>query len=200
MPGKPETRVYIVPANGGEPKLLTENPWSYFHGWSPDGKTIAFTRPDHKGGGNIWAIPVEGGTEKALTTGSGISDDPDYSADGQWIYFNSDRGGSMQIWKMRPDGSGAEQVTHDEFGNWTPHPSPDGKSILILSYPKGVTGHPTNTDIAFRILNVADGKTRTVVNVMGGAGSDNTPNWAPDGKHFAFVSFDAVTGGSEGGH
>lgn len=192
MPGKAETRVYIVPATGGEPKVLTENPWSYFHGWSPDGKTIAFTRPDHKGGGNIFAIPVEGGTEKALTAGSGISDDPDYSADGKWIYFNSDRGGSMQIWKMHPDGSDAAQVTSDEFNNWTPHPSPDGESVLILSYPKGVTGHPTNTDIAFRILNVADGKIRTVVNVVGGAGSDNTPNWAPDGKHFAFVSFDEV--------
>jgi len=192
MPEKPETRVYIVPAAGGTPKLLTENPWSYFHGWSPDGKTVAFTRPDHKGGGNIFAIPVEGGAEKALTAGSGISDDPDYSADGKWIYFNSDRGGSMQIWKMRPDGSGAEQVTSDEYGNWTPHPSPDGQSILMLSYPKGVKGHPTDTDIAFRVLDVASGKIRTVVEVMGGAGSDNTPNWAPDGKHFAFVSFDAV--------
>jgi TolB protein len=197
MPEKPETRVYIVAAEGGEPKLLTETAWSYFHGWSPDGKTIAFTRPDHKGGGNIFVIPAEGGAEKALTTGSGISDDPDYSADGKWIYFNSDRDGSMQIWKMRPDGSGAEQVTHDEYGNWTPHPSPDGQSVLILSYPKGVKGHPTNTDITFRILNVADGKIRSLVEVVGGSGSDNTPNWAPDGKHFAFVSFDLAT--DEGG-
>lgn len=189
MPGKPETRVYIVPAEGGEPKVLTETAWSYFHSWAPDGKTIAFTRPDFKGGGNILTIPVEGGAEKALTTGSGTSDDPDYSADGQWIYFNSDRGGSMQIWKMKPDGSGAEQVTHDEFPNWTPHPSPDGKSVLILSYAKGVTGHPTNKDIAFRILNVADGKIRVLVNVVGGSGSDNVPNWAPDAKHFAFVSY-----------
>jgi TolB protein len=191
-PEKPETRVYIVPADGGKPKLLTETAWSYFHGWSPDGKTIAFTRPDHKGGGNIFAIPADGGAEKALTTGSGISDDPDYSADGKWIYFNSDRGGSMQIWRMQPDGSGAEQVTRDEYGNWTPHPSPDGQSVLILSYPKGVTGHPTNADIAFRVLSVADGKIRTVVEVVGGAGSDNTPNWAPDGKHFAFVSFETA--------
>jgi len=189
-PGKAETRVYVVLAEGGEPKLVTEGAWSYFHGWSPDGKTIAFTRPDHKGGGNIFAIPAEGGTEKALTSGSGISDDPDYSPDGKWIYFNSDRSGSMQIWRMQPDGSGAEQVTRDEYGNWTPHPSPDGRSVLILSYPKGVKGHPTNTDISFRILNVADGKLRTVVNVVGGAGSDNTPNWAPDGKHFGFVSFE----------
>lgn len=193
MSGKPETRVYVVAADGGEPKVVTEGAWSYFHSWSPDGKTIAFTRPDHKGGGNIFVIPAEGGAEKALTTGTGISDDPDYSADGKWIYFNSDRGGSMQIWRMRADGSGAEQVTHDEYGNWTPHPSPDGQSVLILSYPRGVKGHPTNTDIAFRVLNVADGQLRTIVGVVGGAGSDNTPNWAPDGKHFAFVSFEGST-------
>lgn len=193
MPGKPETRVYIVPSGGGEPRLLTENPSSYFHSWSPDGKTILFTRPNHTGGGNILSIPVEGGTEKALTTGSGISDDPDYSADGNWIYFNSDRAaGPMQIWRMRPDGSGAEQVTSDEFNNWTPHPSPDGKSILILSYDKGVSGHPANKDVALRILNANDGRIRTLVNIVGGAGSDNVPNWAPDGTHFAFVSFQTL--------
>jgi len=190
MPGKPETRVYIVPSNGGEPRLLTENPSSYFHSWSPDGKMIAFTRPNHTGGGNILSIPVEGGTETELTKGSGISDDPDYSADGKWIYFNSDRaGGLMQIWRMRPDGSGPEQVTSDDFNNWTPHPSPDGKSIVIVSYDKDVKGHPANKDIALRIFNVSDGKIRVLVNLVGGAGSDNVPDWAPDGTHLAFVSF-----------
>jgi Tol biopolymer transport system component len=199
MPGQPETRVYVVPSDGGEPRLLTQNPSSYFHSWSPDGKTIAFTRPNHTGGGNILSIPVEGGVETALTTGSGISDDPDYSADGKWIYFNSDRaGGPMQIWRMRPDGSGAEQVTSDEFNNWTPHPSPDGKSIVILSYDKDVKGHPTNRDIALRILNISDGKIRVLVNLVGGAGTDNVPDWAPDGTHLAFVSFQMLPEGEAG--
>jgi TolB protein len=194
-PGKPETRVYIVPSAGGQLRLLTANPSSYFHSWSPDGKTIAFTRPNHAGGGNILSIPVEGGAEKALTTGNGISDDPDYSADGKWIYFNSDRaGGLMQIWRMRPDGTGAEQVTSDDYNNWTPHPSPDGKSIVVVSYDKDVNGHPSNKDIALRILNVSDGKLRVLVNLVGGAGSDNVPNWAPDGTHLAFVSFQMLPG------
>jgi TolB protein len=200
MPGKPETRVYIVPANGGTPRIVTENPASYFHSWSPDGKTIAFTRPSH-GSGNIYAISVDGGAETALTAGTGISDDPDYSPDGKYIYFNSDRTGSMQIWRMLADGSHPEQVTFDEFQNWTPHPSPDGKSILILSYDKDVTGHPANKDIALRILNVADGKLRVLVNIVGGSGTDNVPNWAPDGMHFAFVSYQMLpvddTGSSE---
>ncbi len=188
MPDKPETRVYVIPAHGGPPRLLTPIPNSYFHSWSPDGKTILFTRPDH-GSINIYAIAAEGGEERALTSGNGTSDDPDYSADGQFIYFNSDRGGTMQIWRMRPDGSAPEQMTSDEMNNWTPHPSPDGKSIVILSYPREVTGHPANKDVALRLLTPEDKNVRTLVDIVGGSGTDNVPNWAPDGQHLAFVSY-----------
>jgi TolB protein len=186
----PGRRVYIVPAGGGAPRMLTE-PNSYFHSWSPDGKTILFARPEH-GSINIFAIPAEGGDEKALTTGTGVSDDPDFSADGQYIYFNSDRAGGMQIFRMRPDGSQPEQMTFDEHANWTAHPSPDGKSVLILSYANGVKGHPVNQDVTLRILDVATKKVRDLVEIVGGGGSDNVPNWAPDGQHFAFVSYEML--------
>lgn len=189
MPDKPEARVYIVPSAGGMARMVTEHPASYFHSWSPDGKMIAFTRPSH-GSGNIYAIPAEGGAETALTTGNGISDDPDYSPDGKYIYFNSDRaGGTMQIWRMRADGSQPEQVTFDGYNNWTPHPSSDGKSVLILSYDKSETGHPANKDVTLRILTPSDGKIRTLVNLVGGSGTDNVNNWSPDGTHVAFVSY-----------
>jgi len=190
-PARPEPRVYIAPSGGGTPRMLTENPLSWFHSWSPDGKTIAFARPSH-GSGNIYAISVDGGPETALTTGTGISDDPDYSPDGKYIYFNSDRTGTMEIWRMLADGSKPEQVTFDGLNNWTPHPSPDGNSILILSYGKGVTGHPANKDVTLRILNANDGKVRDLVGIVGGSGSDNVPNWAPDGKHFAFVGYQMI--------
>jgi len=183
---QPGPRIYIVPSAGGAPRMLTENPSSWFHSWSPDGKTIAFVRPG-QGSLNIYAIPVDGGPETALTTGTGVSDDPDYSPDGQYIYFNSDRSGSMEIWRMRADGSRPEQVTFDGLNSWTAHPSPDGESILILSYGKGVSGHPADKDVSLGILNAKDGKIRDLVRIVGGNGSDNVPNWAPDGKHFAFV-------------
>ena len=197
MPDKPENRIYIIPSTGGTPRLVTENPNSYFHSWSPDGKTILFTRPDH-GSLNVYAISPDGGPETALTTGTGVSDDPDYSPDGKYIYFNSDRSGSMEIWRMNADGGHPEQVTFDEFQNWTPHPSPDGKSILVLSYSKDTTGHPANKDVALRILNVADGKLRVLVNIIGGSGTDNVPNWAPDGTHFAFVSYQMLPADDNG--
>jgi TolB protein len=188
MPDRPESRVYIVPSSGGTPRLVTEHPYSYWHSWSPDGRTLVFSRPDH-GSLNIYAIPVEGGEERALTSGNGVSDDPDYAPDGKYIYFNSDRGGNMQIWRMRPDGSEPEQVTSDDLVNWTPHISPDGKSMVFLSYEKGVTGHPANKDVVLRVMSMDDRKVRVLVNIVGGSGTINVPSWAPDSHHLAFVSY-----------
>ena len=197
-PDKPEIRIYMLPAAGGPAKLITENPNSYWHGWSPDGATLLFVRPNN-GKLIIYSIPAAGGEEKVLTPLDGVNDDPDYSPDGRYIYFNSNRaGGTMQIWRMKPDGTGPEQVTSDEMNNWTPHPSPDGKSIVIVSYPKEVTAHAANKDIALRILTPDDKKVRDLVHIVGGSGSDNVPNWSPDGKRFAFVSYQMLPEGDAG--
>jgi hypothetical protein len=61
----------------------------------------------------------------------------------------------MQIWRMRPDGSSQERVTQDDYANWFPHPSPDGKWLVMLSYDKSVEGHPPNKDVALRIMPIA---------------------------------------------
>ncbi len=188
MPDQPETRVYILPATGGTPHILTTNPRSYFHSWSPDGRTILFSRPEH-GTINFYAIPAAGGEEKPVTSGSAISDDPDYSPDGKFIYFNSDRTGAMEIWRMAADGTRPEQLTFDKQHSWTPHPSPDGRSILLLSYGTGVSGHPANRPVTLRIFDSRKAKVRNLVAITGGAGSDNVPNWSPDGKRFAYVEF-----------
>ena len=196
-PGQPGRRVYTVSSAGGTPRMVTANPNSYFHSWSPDGKTILFTRSTN-GNLNIYAIPAEGGDETALTTCTGTCDDPDFSADGQYIYFNSDRAGGMEIFRMRRDGSHVEQMTYDERRNWTAHPSPDGKSVLILSYASDVTGHPANQDVTLRILDVETKKVRDLVEITGGSGTDNVPNWAPDGAHFAFVSYQMLPAEDDG--
>ena len=180
--------VYVLPIEGGVPKRVTQNSPSYWHGWSPDGSTLAFVG-ERNGDFDIYAIPASGGDEKRLTTAKGLDDGPDYAPDGSYIYFNSERTGQMQIWRMKPDGSGQEQITSDEFNNWCPHPSPDGKWIVFLSYEKGMAGHPPNKDVTLRVMSLTDRKITLLTKLFGGQGTINVPSWSPDSKKLAFVSY-----------
>jgi len=183
-----ESIVYVLPFAGGTPRRITQKSPSYWHGWSPDGKTLAFVGR-RNGDFDIYTIPVAGGEETRLTTAPGLDDGPDYSPDGKYIYFNSERTGSMQIWRMHADGSEQEQITSDEFNNWFPHPSPDGRHLVFLSYGKEVTGHPENKDVMLRLMSLPDRKITVLAKFFGGQGTINVPSWSPDGSQFAFVSF-----------
>jgi TolB protein len=190
-----QSSVYVVPIGGGAPRRVTENSPSYWHGWSPDGKTLAFVgrRNDDF---DIYTIPVAGGDETRLTTAKGLDDGPEYSPDGKYIYFNSERTGHMQIWRMRADGSAQEQVTFDDFNNWFPHLSPDSMWMVFLSYGNDVTGHPPNKDVQLRVMNVSDGKIGVNITVLaklfGGQGTINVPSWSPDSLKVAFVSYELL--------
>ena len=181
--------VYTVPFGGGAPHRITQNSPSYWHGWSPDGSTLAFVG-ERNGDFDIYSIPAAGGAETQLTTAKGLDDGPEYSPDGKYIYFNSVRTGIMQIWRMRPDGGEQEQITHDDFNDWFPHISPDGKWMVILSYDKSVMDHPPNKDVALRLISREDGKISVLAKLFGGQGTINVPSWSPDSKRLAFVSYE----------
>jgi Tol biopolymer transport system component len=188
-----DSLVYIVPISGGTPRRITPTGPSYWHGWSPDGKILAFVG-QRNGDFDIYTVPATGGEETRLTTAKGLDDGPEYSPDGQYIYFNSERTGHMQIWRMHPDGSGQEQVFSDDYNNWFPHISPDGKWMVFLTYEKDVTGHPENKDVMLRLMpldsNSLDDKRITVLaRLFGGQGTINVPSWSPDSKSVAFVSY-----------
>lgn len=180
--------VYVLPIGGGTPKRLTQNAPSYWHGWSPDGQTLAFVG-ERNGNFDIYTIPVTGGEEKRLTTAPGLDDGPDYSPDGKYIYFNSERTGKMQIWRMHADGAEQEQITSDEYNNWFPHISPDGKWMVFLSYDASVKGHPEDKDVMLRLMSLSDRKISVLARLFGGQGTINVPSWSPDSKRLAFVSY-----------
>ncbi len=185
------SHVYVVPFSGGAPREITPKGPSYWHGWSPDGKTLAFVG-ERDGKFDIYTIPFAGGEETRLTTAEGLDDGPDYSPDGNYIYFNSERTGHMQIWRMKADGSAQEQVTNDESNNWFPHISPDGQWMVFLTYDKSVTGHPENKDVMLRLMSLADHKVTVLAKLFGGQGTINVPSWSPDSKQLAFVSYQLV--------
>jgi Tol biopolymer transport system component len=186
--GKP-SRIFVLPIEGGTPRLVTPNAPSYWHGISPDGKTLVYCA-QRNGEFDIYSIPFEGGPETRLTDTPGLDDGPEFSPDGRWIYFNSVRSGLMRIWRMRPDGSGAEMVSKGPpSADWFAHPSPDGKWIVYLSYDPSVTGHPPNKEVTLQIAMPDGSDPRVVVKLFGGQGTINVPSWSPDSREFAFVSY-----------
>src|SRR5271154_556526 len=187
-----DSRVFVASSDGAKPRLLTTNSPSYFHGWSPDGKWLAFVgkRGDHF---NIFRIPAGGGNEERLTSSPVNDDGPDYSPDGKWIYINSNRNG-WDIWRFPADGAGpsdskAERITADELEDWFPHPSPDGKWLVFLSFPKGTPGHNVKTNVQLRMMPMPQSaphvtargegmSIRSLAEIFGGQGTINVNSWS----------------------
>lgn len=185
-----KSTIYILPIGGGEPRAVTTEVMSFWHGWSPDGKTLAYCA-DRNDLWDIYTIGVEGGKETRLTDGEGLDDGPDYSPDGKYIYFNSYRSGHMHIWRMLADGSQPEQLTFDENSNWFAHPSPDNKWIVYIAYTSDEKqAHQFGKNVKLRLMNLENKAIRDLTPVFyGGQGTINVPSWSPDSRKFAFVSY-----------
>lgn len=190
LPGGGST-VYILPLEGGIPRLLTEKTPSYLHGWNPNGKELVYVGQRETKAFNIYKMAVNGGPEIALTNNpTGVTDGPEFSPDGKYIYYNSNVTGTMQIWRMKPDGTDKEQLTFDEYNNWFPHISPDGKWMVIISFPSEMNPdlHPSFKRVMLRLMPVNGGAPKVIAYMYGGQGTINVPSWSPDSKRIAFVS------------
>lgn len=187
-----QSRIYTLPITGGTPRLVTPMAPSYLHGWSPDGKQLAYCAA-RKGNFDVYVIPAEGGEEQRLTTAEGLDDGPEYAPNGKHIWFNSVRSGLMQVWRMKADGSEQTQMTFDETRNsWFPHVSPDGQQVVFITYYKGDLEpgqHLANKNVELRIMPATGGESRLLVKLFGGQGTINVNSWAPDSRRFAFVSY-----------
>jgi TolB protein len=185
-----KSALYIIPIKGGEPRRVTKEVMSFWHGWSRDGKTLAYCA-ERNGNYDIYTIGVEGGAEKRLTTTEGLDDGPDYSFDGKYIYLNSYRTGHMQIWRMQADGTNPEQLTFDDNSNWFAHPSPDNKWIVYISYTSDEKqNHLFGKNVKLRLMNTQTKEIKDLTPVFyGGQGTINVPSWSADSKKIAFVSY-----------
>jgi TolB protein len=183
--------VYVLPLEGGTPKMITERTPSYWHGWSPDSKEVLYVAQRDTAIYNIYKNSIDGGKEVQLTFNkTGHVDGPEYAPDGKYIYYNGSQSGTMQVWRMKPDGSGKEQLTFDEYNNWFPHISPDGKWMVFISFPPEVkpADHPSYKRVMLRLMPVNGGAPKVIAYLYGGQGTINVPSWSPDSKQIAFVS------------
>lgn len=185
-----KSAIYVLPIDGGTPRKVTSKVPSYWHGWSPDGKRLAYCA-ERNGNYDIYTIPVEGGEEKRLTNAEGLDDGPEYSPDGKYIYYNSYKSGHMQLWRMDPNGKNQEQLTFDQNSNWFPHPSPDGKWIVYIAYTSDQKqNHLFGKQVKLRLMNLETRDIKDITPVFfGGQGTINVPSWSPDSKKVAFVSY-----------
>jgi len=195
--------IYAVALDGsGHPRRVSNDNGEgfrhYLHGVSPDGRMLAYIGVESAGGtvrANVWLLPSAGGADIQLTNDRFPDDGAEFSPDGRWVYFNSERAsatpGHAQLFRMpvppAPQ-AGPEQLTFDERVNWFPHLSPDGTRIAYVSFPPGTVGHPGNVEVLVRLLE-ADGTIRDLARVRGGQGTMNVPSWDPTGRKIAIVAY-----------
>ncbi len=182
--------IYTMPLAGGEPRRVTPLCPSWFHGFSPDGTRLTYACV-RDGQFAIATCALDGSDERLLVTSPHHYDGPDFTPCGRWIWFNSDRGGVMSLWRIRTDGSGLQQMSFGDSVDWFAHPSPDGKAVCYLAYAPGTEGHPAGRDVELRMLPAEGGKPEVLLAFHGGQGSLNVPSWAPDGGRFAFARYAA---------
>ncbi|MEM1258479.1 MAG: transporter, partial [Bacteroidota bacterium] len=107
-----------------------------------------------------------------------------------FIYYNSMASGKMELWRMDKDGTNKEQLTNDSYSNWFPHPSPNGKYLVFISYLQDQgSKHPPMKPVALRLYDIKTKEISKLFEFTGGQGTINVPSWSPDSKRFAFVSY-----------
>jgi Tol biopolymer transport system component len=196
--------IYQGALNGSSIRKVTDEDdiWHFLHGVSPDGSTLGFVRIDGLGNpGRLALIAADGGPVTVVDTGDGHVDGPEWSPDGAWIYFNTERwaseSGHAQLARVptgNPSPDRVERLLATNTVDWFPHLAPNGLLTVYLRYPAGTEGHPGDLDVELVVVDTTDWSTPLAqVPVFGGQGTINVNSWSPDSTRFAFVSYPITT-------
>jgi Tol biopolymer transport system component/DNA-binding winged helix-turn-helix (wHTH) protein len=168
--------LWMSDADGSGPTRLTDFDGAFVGNprWHPSGERVAFFA-NVEGQAGVYVMEVPGGTpERIRAPESDAANDwvSGWSRDGRWLYFTSDRSGSWQLWKMRPDGSGLTQVTQN--GGFAATESVGGDTLFYSKHQaRGLWMRPTD-----------GGPERRVVETLA---SPDWGNWAVTAEGLYFV-------------
>jgi TolB protein len=150
--------------------------------WSPDGSKLALTLSQSDGNLDIFVMDVASRSVVRITDDPAIDTEPCFSADGQSVYFTSDRSGRPQIYRMSLAGGKAQRVTFEGSYNARARLSMDGKSMAVVTQEGG----------GYRIgwVDLASGQLR----VLSQGTLDVSPSIAPNGQNVMFSAREAGHG------
>ena len=138
--GKNQSNIWLAPADDlAAAKQITfgspgqDDGW-YGLAWTHD-ERIVYTA-DTDAGTNIWVMDTDGKNRKQIIPNGGVNIDPTVAANGQYLVFQSNRGGHWAIWRSDLDGSNLVQLTSEEVAG-EPSISPDGKWVIYETSSDG---------------------------------------------------------------
>ena len=172
--------LYVIFPYGGppiqNPTRGTADKQSYLPAWSPDGSKIAFTS-SRDGNPEIYISNPDGSGVQRVTNHPAIDATPTWSPTGTQLAFTSDRSGSPQIYIVNVDGTGLVRITSEsacDRPTWSPAP---WNEIAYSSRSGGGN-----------IIRVYDLRTQSARALTDDIGNNESPSFAPNGRHVAFVS------------
>ena len=200
MHGFPTSEIYVMDADGGNLRRLTNNPAGDGNpSWSPDGKRIVFTsdRDGHfmdlpRPTTEIYVMDVDGRNARNLTNHPSSDSSPSWSPDGKRIAFDSNRDGrfNWEIYVIDADGRNLQRLTNnpdddgwadDRYPSW----SPDGKRIIFSARRDGHFENKFAVTYEIYAMDADGGNQRRLTE---NRNNDRYPVWSPDGKRIAFMA------------
>ena len=187
------SELWIADVASGETRLLNDGN-AVQPAWSPDGRWVAYTaRTRNPTQMDIWLQPVKGGDPLPVTTLESHEWSPGWSRDGRYLYFVSDRSGTMNLWRVAMDQASGEPVGDVEPvtapGSWVAHPTVSGDGSLV-AYSSVL--HAQNIEKAQ--LDWVAGRLDGSVPLTTGSRRWANPDPSPDGSTVVFYSQDLPEG------
>ena len=191
--------VYTVSLDGTQIRRINDKGEDACSFYFPDKKRLIWTSTkdhselskgnysdpnDYPQGAELYTSALDGSDVKRLTTNTYYDAEVSVTPDGKWILFTRQVDGKLDLWRMKPDGTGEQQITHTpEWQEGGSFYMPDSETILYRAWQRADQGQRGMPMTIFSTKHDGTGHKQITTE----AGTNWAPHPAPDGRHFVFV-------------